>query len=92
MVPIEACYFLLGRPWQFDRKVMHDGFTNKLTFVHKDHKTTLVPLAPREVSEDQLKMTKKRKVEKRKRERKEKRKRQKRWVFRDCCALFLNLT
>ena len=58
---------------------MHDGFTNKLTFVHKDHKTTLVPLAPREVSEDQLKMTKKRKVEKRKRERKEKRKRQKRW-------------
>jgi len=49
---------------------MHDGFTNKFTFVHKDHKTTLAPLALREVSEDQLKMRKK----KRKAETKEKRK------------------
>ena len=38
--------------------------------MHKDHKTTLAPLALREVSEDQLKMRKK----KRKAETKEKRK------------------
>ena len=61
VVPMEACHLLLGRPWQYDRRVMHDGFTNKFTFVHKDRKTTLAPLAPREVSEDQLKMRKKRK-------------------------------
>jgi len=40
---------------------MHDGFTSKFTFVHKDRKTNLALLAPREVSEDQLKMRKKRK-------------------------------
>jgi len=43
---------------------MHDGFTNKFSFMHKDRKTTLTPLAPREVSEDQLKMIKKRKAKK----------------------------
>jgi len=46
---------------------MHNGFTNKFTFVHDDRKTILAPLTPREVSEDQLKMRKKRR-EKRKRE------------------------
>ena len=56
VVLMEACHLLIGRPWQYDRRVMHDGFTNKFTFVHKDRKTTLAPLASREVSEDQLKM------------------------------------
>ena len=52
---------------------MYDGFTNKFTFVHKDHKTTLAPLALRKVSEVQLKMRKKRKAERKEKER-EKRK------------------
>ena len=47
---------------------MHDGFTNKFTFVHKDHKTTLAPLALRKVSEVQLKMRKKRKAERKEKE------------------------
>ena len=76
LVPMEAFHLLLGRPCQYDRRVMHDGFTNKFTFVHKDRKTTLAPLAPREVSEDQLKMRKKRKV-KRKEKQSEKKKEKK---------------
>ncbi|RDX93857.1 hypothetical protein CR513_23829, partial [Mucuna pruriens] len=28
MVPIEAKYIFLGRPWQFDRKVTHNKYTN----------------------------------------------------------------
>jgi len=31
---------------------VQEGFTNKFTFVHKDRKTTLAPLALREVSDD----------------------------------------
>ena len=26
VVPMEACHILLGRPWQFDKKTMHNGF------------------------------------------------------------------
>ena len=29
VVPMEVAYMLLGRPWQFDRQVKHDGYTNK---------------------------------------------------------------
>ena len=52
IVPMHAGYILLGRPWQFDRKVNHDRFKNRHSFV-KDNKTiTLVPLTPRQVYED----------------------------------------
>jgi hypothetical protein len=29
VVPMHASHLLLGRPWQFDMKVKHDGFKNK---------------------------------------------------------------
>jgi len=32
VVPMEATHVLLGRPWQFERKVFRDGFTNKIYF------------------------------------------------------------
>ena len=55
---MHAGHILLGRPWQFDRKVNHDGFKNRHSFV-KDNKTiTLVPLTPRQVYEDQMKLKK----------------------------------
>ena len=55
---MHAGHILLGRPWQFDRKVNHDGFKNRYFFV-KDTKTiTLVPLTPRQVYEDQMKLKK----------------------------------
>ncbi|XP_068497753.1 uncharacterized protein [Phaseolus vulgaris] len=38
VVPIEATHILLGRPWQFDRKVFHDGFTSKISFNFHGHK------------------------------------------------------
>lgn len=25
VIPMDACHILLGRPWLFDRRVMHDG-------------------------------------------------------------------
>jgi len=64
VVPMEATYVLLGRPWQYDRKVFHDGFTNKLSLDFHGHKVILKSLSPREVHEDQILMKKKRESKK----------------------------
>jgi len=46
---MDACHVLLGRPWLFDRRVVHDGHQNTYTF-HKDgRKITLAPLAPHQI-------------------------------------------
>jgi len=64
VVPIQAGHILLGRPWQFDRKVTHDGFKNRHSFV-KDNKTvTFLPLTPRQVYEDQMKLKRENKLKK----------------------------
>ena len=63
VVPMEATHVLLGRPWQFDRKNFHDGFTSKLSFDFHGHKVILKSLSPREVHEDQILMKKKRESE-----------------------------
>jgi len=41
VVPMEATHVLLGRPWQFDKRVLHDGFTDKLSFDFHGHKVTV---------------------------------------------------
>jgi hypothetical protein len=56
VVPMHACHLLLGRPWQYDRRVTHDGFTNRYSFTLKRQPITLVPLTPKQVMEDQLKL------------------------------------
>ena len=56
-IPMQAGH-LLGRPWQFDRKVKHDGFTNKYSFVHNQRTVTFVPLTPSQVYEDQVRLQK----------------------------------
>ncbi|KAK9140155.1 hypothetical protein Scep_009836 [Stephania cephalantha] len=43
VVAMDACHLLLGRPWQFDRGVVHDGRTNKYTLMFKGVKIVLVP-------------------------------------------------
>jgi hypothetical protein len=51
VVPMHACHLLLGRPWQYDRRAMHDGFTNKYSFTLNRQPITLVPLTPKQVRE-----------------------------------------
>ncbi|KAF7839837.1 Transposon Ty3-G Gag-Pol polyprotein [Senna tora] len=60
VVPMHAGHILLGRPWEFDRKVKKDGFTNRYYFVMNDKPVTLVLLTPKQVFEDQIKMKKER--------------------------------
>ena len=56
VVPMLVGHILLGRPWQYDRKVMHDGFSNRYYFVKDGKSVTLVPLSPKQVYEDQMKL------------------------------------
>nr|KYP59882.1 hypothetical protein KK1_015323 [Cajanus cajan] len=72
IVPMEACHILLGRPWQFEKKTMHNGLTNEITFTHKEKKFVLHPLSPSQVIEDQVQMKIKREEEKKKLNKKEK--------------------
>jgi len=64
VVPREATHVLLGRPWQYDRHVLHDGLSNTMSFSFQGCKVTLKPLSPQEVHEDQIKMKTKRENEK----------------------------
>jgi len=52
---MEAIHVLLGRPWQYDRKILHDGHTNKNSFNFQGHKIMLKPLFPKDVNEDKKK-------------------------------------
>jgi len=58
VVTMEACHILLGRPWQFDKKTMHNGVTNEITFTHQEKKFVLYPLPPSQVVKDQVQMKK----------------------------------
>ena len=62
VVPMDVGHVLLGRPWQYDHNSTHDGYTNKITFLHKGNKITLIPLTPEQVKEDEIKI--KEKIEK----------------------------
>ncbi|XP_071933133.1 uncharacterized protein [Coffea arabica] len=54
VVPMQATHIILGRSWQFDKRVIFYGFLNKYSFVHNTKKITLAPLTPQQVHEDQL--------------------------------------
>uniref|UniRef100_A0A2N9HHC6 Reverse transcriptase domain-containing protein n=1 Tax=Fagus sylvatica TaxID=28930 RepID=A0A2N9HHC6_FAGSY len=56
VVPMHADHILLGRPWQYDRRVTHDGFKNMYSFVKGGKTIKLAPLTPSQVYEDQLKL------------------------------------
>ncbi|KAG5233045.1 Integrase [Salix suchowensis] len=56
VVTMHACHVLLGRPWQYDQRVTHDGFTNRYSFTHRKQPIILLPLNPEQVREDQLKL------------------------------------
>ena len=44
IMPMDVCQILLGRMWQFDRKVVHDGRSNCYKFEKNGFKHTHFPL------------------------------------------------
>ncbi|KAM6574977.1 uncharacterized protein LOC133039699 [Cannabis sativa] len=53
---MQVGHILLGRPWQFDRRVQHDRFTNKYSFMFRQQTVTLSPLSPKRDYEDQVRL------------------------------------
>eukprot|EP00253_Pinus_taeda_P018981 PITA_18981 len=44
IMPMDVCHILLGRPWQYVRKVTHDGVLNCYKFEKDGVRHTLVPI------------------------------------------------
>ncbi|KAK1617486.1 hypothetical protein QYE76_023003 [Lolium multiflorum] len=55
MVPMTVCHMLLGRPWQYENKVIHDGHSNVYTFKVKDKKFELRPMTSSQIIADNAK-------------------------------------
>lgn len=50
---MDACHLFLGRPWEFDRKVIHDGYHNTYSFTFDNRKFVLKPSPPEQITPPQ---------------------------------------
>jgi hypothetical protein len=55
VVPTQACQLLLGRQWLYYRGAPLRGYSNKVVFVYKGERISLLPLIPEEIMNDDLK-------------------------------------
>ena len=53
---MQASHIILGRPWQYDKDVKFKERTNKYVFTHCNRKITLMPLTPKQVYENQVRL------------------------------------
>ena len=51
IIPMDVCHILLGRPWQYDRKVVHDGKKNTYSMEKDGRRHALSPLQDETVQE-----------------------------------------
>jgi flagellar motility protein MotE (MotC chaperone) len=49
VIPMDVCHLLLGRPWQYDRNVVHDGKMNTYTLEKNGRTHMLLPIKEKEV-------------------------------------------
>jgi hypothetical protein len=52
VIPMDICHILLGRPWQFDRNVIHDGRKNTYTLEKNGRTHMLLPMEEKRVKEE----------------------------------------
>jgi hypothetical protein len=48
VIPMDVCHILLGRPWQYDRKVIHDERKNTYTLDKNGRTHMLLPIEYKE--------------------------------------------
>jgi len=51
VIPMNTCHIHLGRPWQYDRHALYDGYANTCTFVKDVIKIKFAPLPLNEFNE-----------------------------------------
>jgi hypothetical protein len=49
VIPMDVCHLLLGRPWQYDRNVVHDGRRNTYTLEKSGRTHMLLPIKDEKV-------------------------------------------
>jgi hypothetical protein len=49
VIPMDICHILLGRPWQYDKNVVHDGRKNTYTLEKNKRTHMLLPIKDKEV-------------------------------------------
>jgi hypothetical protein len=49
VIPMDVCHLLLGRPWKYDRNVIHDGRMNTYTLEKIGRTHMLLPIKDKEV-------------------------------------------
>jgi hypothetical protein len=49
VIPMDVCHLLLGRPWQYERNVIHDGRMNTYTLEKNGRAHMLLPIKDKEV-------------------------------------------
>ena len=54
IMQMDACHILLGHPWQYDRKVLHDGESSYYKFKKDGIKNTLIPLKEHNIAETSI--------------------------------------
>jgi hypothetical protein len=50
---MDVCHVLLGRPWQFDKNVIHDGRKNTYTLEKNGRTHMLLPIEEKKVKEEE---------------------------------------
>src|SRR3954464_11477299 len=50
-----VCHMLLGRPWQYDKRALHNGHSNTYTFKWLDKTCVLQPMTPSQIIADNAK-------------------------------------
>jgi hypothetical protein len=52
VIPMDVCHLLLGRLWQYDRNVIHDGRKNTYTLEKNGRTHMLLPIKDKEVKSE----------------------------------------
>jgi hypothetical protein len=52
VIPMDVCHVLLGRPWKFDRNVLHDGRRNTYTLENNGRTHMFLPIEEKKVKEE----------------------------------------